>query len=168
MRYVFIITTILTLAFSSLNASTWSFTEKDLTTMNDEQKKVLEAAIKIGEYYGLGDILVKIAAVETRFGKITSKSKSICGAMQIAKRYHKVSCKLLKDNIYLSMNIAAKEMLRWLKKTNGDVELALMHYNRGYLVSDHDHEYIRRINAVKTIIKTVDIASYIKRSTDVG
>lgn len=168
MRYIFIITTMLTLAFSTVNASTWSFNKKDLSTMNEEQKKVLEAAIRVGEYYGLGDLLVKIAAVETRFGKITSKSRSICGAMQIAKRYHKVPCKLLEDNIYLSMTIAAKEMLNWLKITKGNVELALNHYNRGYLQSDHDKEYIRRINLVDNTIRSMDMDNYVKGRTSVG
>ena len=157
MKYILMIATVLTLIANTANASSWSFTKEDITAMTKEQKKVLLMAKIVGEYHGLGNLLVKIAAVETRFGLAKSTNGKYCGTMQIAREYHGVPCKVLEDNVYLSMEIAANEMKKWLSLTNNNIDQALKHYNRGFLHSTHDEEYLRRINMVSTVLKTVDI-----------
>ena len=70
---------------------------------------------------------------------------------------HSSHSKSIDDNLYLSMEIAANEMKKWLSLTNNNIDQALKHYNRGFLHSTHDEEYLRRINMVGTVLKTVDI-----------
>ena len=153
MKYILIIATALLLVVNTANANSWSFTKEDITAMTKEQKKVLSMAKKVGEYRGLGNALIKIAAVETRFGAIDSYNDKYCGPMQIARSYHGISCKALEDNLYLSMELAATELEKWLALSNNDLDKALKHYNRGFLSSAHDAEYIRRINLVDSVLK---------------
>lgn len=153
MKYILIIATVILLLVNTANANSWSFTKEDITAMTKEQKKVLSMAKRVGEYKGLGDVLVTVAAVETRFGLIDSKNDNYCGAMQIARIYHNVSCRALKDNLYLSMELAANEIKNWLVVSNNDMDQALKHYNRGFMNSTHDAEYIRRINLVAAVLK---------------
>lgn len=158
MKYILILVTALTLTVNTMYANSWSFTKEDLTSISEEQSKVLLMAKKIGEYHGLNDVLVFIAAVETRLGVVNSTNNRYCGVMQIDITYHDdVTCELLENNLYLSMEIAASEMKKWLAIHNNNLEKALLGYNRGYLVSTHDAEYIRRIHMVESVYRSVGL-----------
>ena len=158
MKYLLIIALTLTTLVSSVSANSWSFTKEDYNAMTKEQKYVLLMAKRIGEYHGLGNNLAKIVGVETRFGLIPSRNDRYCGPMQIAREYHDdITCNALEDNLYLSMEIAALEMKNWLKTHNNNLKKAFVSYNRGFMVSTHDEEYLRRINMVGVVLKSVGI-----------
>ncbi len=55
------------------------------------------------------------------------------------------------------MEIAALEMKNWLKTHNNNLKKAFVSYNRGFMVSTHDEEYLRRINMVGAVLKSVGI-----------
>ena len=135
----------------------WSFTERDLANLSKQQKYVLSMAKKIGEMHGLNNTLVKIAAVETRFGELRANNGEYCGSMQIAIRYHNTTCAALRDNVYLSMELAAREMKKWLEVHDQDLNKAYLAYNAGYMDSDHGPEYLRRIKMVDAILKKAGI-----------
>lgn len=135
----------------------WSFTDKDLANLSKQQKIVLNMAKKIGEMKGLGNTLVKIAAVETRFDDVKANNGKYCGPMQIAIKYHGVSCAAVSDNLYLSMELAANEMKNWLDIHNQDMDKAYLAYNAGYMKNTHGPEYLRRIHMVGAVLKKAGI-----------
>jgi hypothetical protein len=136
--------------------SKWEFTTDDLYTMSYEKKEIFSMAREIGYTYGLGDALVHIAAVETRFGEFKSKNRTHCGAMQVSARWAGTTCKALRDNLYLSMMMAVKNLKNWLDVYDGNMEKALVAYNGGYGYNPHGKEYLRRINQVKYAIRLVE------------
>lgn len=131
----------------------WSFTKKDLENMDEKQLEVYHMAKEIGYKYGLGDTLIKIAAVETRFGKVQDRPNAKhCGPMQISTYYSGVSCEALNSNLYLAMEYAAKEIMDWKKVTKGSLSKAIMMYNTGYLQTDYGKVYLSRINKVGNVL----------------
>ncbi len=136
--------------------SKWQFTTDDLYTMSYKEKEILSMARQIGYTYGLGDALVHIAAVETRFGVLKSKNNSHCGPMQISRKHSGTTCKALRDNLYLSMMLAVKNLKYWLDIYDGNMKKALVSYNGGYGYNPHGKEYLRRIDQVKYAIKLVE------------
>lgn len=136
--------------------SKWMFTADDLYTMSYNEKEIFSMARKIGYAYNLGDALVHIAAVETRFGELKSKNNSHCGPMQISRKYSGTTCKALRDNIYLSMILAAKNLKAWLVVHDGNMRKALVSYNGGYGYNPHGKEYLRRIDQVRYVISVVE------------
>lgn len=136
--------------------SKWKFTTEDLSTMSDEQREILSMARQLGDTYGLGDTLVYIAGVETRFGEEESKTNTHCGVMQISKKYARTTCKVLKDNLYLNMMLAIKNLKYWLDVHDGNMRKALVAYNGGYKDNPHGKEYLRRIDQVKYALKRVE------------
>lgn len=136
--------------------SKWEFTTDDLYTMSYKEKEIFSMAREIGYTHGLGDALVHIAAVETRFGVFKSMNKSHCGPMQISTGWSKTTCKALRDNIYLSMMLAVKNLKYWLDVYDGNMRKALVAYNGGYGYNPHGKEYLRRIDQVKYVINKVE------------
>ncbi len=136
-----------------LNA--WEFTKEDLHDLSVKQKETLLLAKEIGYMYGLGDALVHIAGVETRFGKYRNSKKTHCGPMQISTYHAGVTCKVLRDNIYLSMVLAAQNLKYWLSVYDNDMDKALIGYNGGYDDNPHGSEYLERIEKVKVAMKEV-------------
>lgn len=132
-------------------AKTWDFTEHDLHNLTMEQKDIIDMAKMIGYRDGLGDALIYIAAVETRFGKFKNPSFKHCGVMQISVYHSGVTCHVLRDNLYLNMELASKTLRYWLKIYNGDLEKAFMSYNGGYGYNPHGKEYIARLEKVKLV-----------------
>lgn len=127
----------------------WDFTEYDLYNLDMEQKEIIEMAKMIGYRDGLGDALVHIAAVETRFGKYKNPKFRHCGVMQVSVYYSGVTCHALRDNLYLNMELASKNLRYWLKVHKGNMEKALVSYNGGYGYNPHGKEYLARLEKVK-------------------
>ena len=136
--------------------SKWSFTVDDIYTMTDSEKEIFSMAREIGYANGLGDALVLIAAVETRYGKFKSKTNNHCGVMQISTKWSRVNCTALRDNLYLNMMLATQNLKYWLKVHNGNIDKALVSYNGGYGYNPHGKEYLRRMSQVKYAIRIVE------------
>lgn len=152
-----IILLILMMALGLLaNDSKWEFTTDDLYTMSYNEKEILSMAREIGYTYGLGDALVHIAAVETRFGKFKSVNNSHCGPMQVSTRWSGTTCKVLRENLYLNMMMAVKNLKYWLDVYDGNMRKALVAYNGGYGYNPHGKEYLRRIDQVRYVISLVE------------
>lgn len=147
MKVILLFTILVNILYSS-----WTFTKDDLDNMNDYQRDVYYMAKTIGESNGLGDALVKISAVETRLGLLRANNGKYCGPMQIAVRYHGVSCDAVRTNTYLSMKIAVDELKYWLRVHNGDMDKAYVSYNGGHSENPHGKEYLRRINLVGKVL----------------
>lgn len=144
--------------FASTESSKWSFTTEDLYTMDDKEKEVLRIAREVGYANGLGDALVHIAGVETRMGSVKSTVKTHCGSMQISTKWAGVSCRVLENNAYLSMELAVKNLKGWLVYYKGDMKKAMMAYNGGYGYDPFGKgkEYLSRINQVKYALRVVE------------
>lgn len=140
--------------------SKWQFTTDDLYTMSYAEKEKMSMAREIGYAYGLGDALVHIAAVETRFGRFKSLNNTHCGVMQISTKWSGATCKALRDNLYLSMILAVKNLKYWLDVHKGDMNKALVAYNGGYGYNPHGKEYLKRISKVKYAIRIVEKNGY--------
>ena len=136
--------------------SKWQFTTDDLYTMSYKEKEILGMAREIGQSYGLGDALVLIAGVETRFGRFKSTTNSHCGVMQISTKGSGTTCRALRDNLYLSMMLAVKNLKYWLDVYDGNMRKALVAYNGGYGYNPHGKEYLKRIDQVKYAIRLVE------------
>lgn len=136
--------------------SKWKFTTDDLYTMSYNEKEILSMAREVGYTHGLGDALVHIAAVETRFGKFKSLNNTHCGPMQISTKHSGATCRALRDNVFLSMILAVKNLKYWLDVHDGNMKKALVAYNGGYGYNPHGKEYLRRINQVKYVINLVE------------
>lgn len=146
-----------TLVLIMTNLMSWTFTKEDFDSLNEDQKEVLRMAKAIGHKYDLGNVLVQIAVVETRLGKISDRSsKQFCGPMQISIKYAKVSCDALNDNLYLSMEYAAREILKWYD-IHKSMSKAIMFYNTGYIKTDYGAVYLARANLVGKVLEEVDL-----------
>lgn len=160
---------IMIIMLMAMSLYSWTFTEKDFETMNDRQLEVYHMAKEIGYKYGLGDTLIKIAAVETRLGLIKDrKNAKHCGPMQISTYYSKMSCEALNDNLYLSMEYAAKEILNWQRISKGSMDMAIKRYNAGHMETSHGVVYLARINKVgNTIDKSQELLASLDRPKEI-
>lgn len=142
--------------FASTESGKWKFTTEDLYTMDSKEKEILSIARQVGYAHGVGDALVHIAGVETRLGSVKSISRYHCGSMQVSTKWAGVSCNALENNIYLSMELAVKNLKGWLVYHKGDMRKAMVSYNGGYGYNPHGKEYLRRIDQVKYALKVVE------------
>lgn len=152
---IILVVTILVVKSSADEPYVWEYTKDEHENLSKEQKKVLQVALSVGKKYKLSTTLAILAGVETRFGKYKAKNGRYCGPMQIDRLQYKVSCKRLREDIHLSMELAAKHVRRYLDRYNGNIEYMLVAYNGGSAFNNpHENEFLRRVASVHKVLKT--------------
>jgi len=161
MKKIFLIITLLAVLTNTAAAKKrWDYTMKDHERLSYDQVEVLTKAIEVGKKENLSLTLALIAGVESRYGLLRSSNGRYCGPMQIDRTQYGVTCKQLRDDIGLSMRLAAKHFKMYLKRYNNDYEKALVAYNGGNArkradgswVNKHGNEYLRRVVAVYRVL----------------
>ncbi len=146
-----------------INLFSWDFNYNELT---ENETKLTNKLIKIGEPHGLGLELAAIGIVETRLGKFESTNNYICGIHQIntniaMKRIKSNGnknklCNELNTNKNLSSIFALNELIYWKKQTNNNIRKMIMSYNSGFEKSNHTEEYFRRFTIVYKELEKVE------------
>lgn len=144
------------------NILAWDFTQDDYDNLTDNQKQVIKDSYYIGLPYDLGYTLAALAIVETKAGAVLGDTTNkICGYHQVnvyialkyskSKGSSKVLCEYLNVNSKLSSIMALDNLLYW-KSTTKIFNKMIKRYNRGWVPSDHDAEYIRRFDLVLKLL----------------
>ena len=138
----------------------WDFNYNELT---ENETKLTEKLIKIGEPHGLGLELAAIGIIETRLGKYESNNNYICGIHQINTKIamkrigsngdKNKFCNEINTNKNLSSILALNELIYWKKYTRNNIKKMITKYNSGFEKSSHSDEYLRRFMIVYKELK---------------
>lgn len=140
----------------------WSFTQEDYNNLTPLQKTIIKDSFYIGKPYSLGHTLATLAIVETKAGTHTDTTKNrICGPHQISvhvalkqansKGSPKKLCKEVEENSKLSAIMALANIQYWQAHSSSQRQM-IWRYNRGWLKSKHDKEFIKRFDMVMKVL----------------